>query len=989
MSSIFEDPTRGQAPRPERPGWARGVLITAIVLLALFFAMSAFTGFWTDRLWFRSVGYSGVFTRLVITKTVLFFVFGAVLGLVVVLNMVLAYRTRPRFRPASPEQIGLDRYRQAVDPIRLWVTIGVGVVVGAFAGASGAGTWRDFLLWRNGSPFGSKDPYFHKDIGFYVFDLPWLHHLVDFTMAVTVVSLLATVLVHYLYGGIRLQATRDRLSGAAAAQISVLLGFFVLAKAADYWLDRYDLLNASGGLVTGITYTDDHAVLPAKTILMSIALICAALFFANVVKRTWMLPSVGLALLLLSAILLGVIWPGAVQQFQVKPSEAVKEVPYIKRNIEATRAAYDIADAEVTAYGGQTKLTAAEQREEVANAPGIRLVDPKLIREAFEQQQQLRRYYSVAPVLDVDRYVVDGRERDVVLGTREIDQAGMTADSKNWSNLHTVYTHGYGVISAYGNQRDAAFQEKELPAEPEWAGVKGANAAADLAPEGYTPQIYFGEKSPDYSIVGKASKDARDVELDQPSGDDTDSTSTYDGKAGVGVGSFFRKVLYAWKFGQANIVLSERVNKNSKILYDRNPAKMVEKVAPWLTVDSDPFPAIVDGKVVWLLDGYTTTDQYPLSQRGSYKDMTTDSLANPSEFRTLPTDEINYVRNAVKAVVDAYDGTVTLYAWDEKDPLLKAWRASFPGTVKDKKDIPEDLLQHMRYPEDMFKAQRFQLARYHVTDPNTFYEDTQRWVVPKDPTGSSKPELQKLQPPYRLSVRTEDTAAEGSEPMFSLTSTYVPYDKSNLAAFVSVDADASRSTYGKIRVLELPTSGPVKGPNQIANDFTANAAIQKELQQFNVSTNIHKIYGNLLTLPVGDSLLYVQPLYTQREGGESSGSFPVLNFVLVSFGDRLAIGTTMSEAIAKVLGVGEDTATPDPGDTSGGPVLGDEVIDLLQKADREFAAAKTALGKGDLAGYAEHTDAAEKYVTRALLAAQKSADDAAKKTADKPAKASD
>jgi uncharacterized membrane protein (UPF0182 family) len=972
MSSIFEDPTRGAAPRPERPGWARAVLITAIVLLALFFAMSAFTGFWTDRLWFKSVGYSGVFTRLVLTKTVLFLVFGAVLGLIVALNMFLAYRARPRFRPASPEQIGLDRYRQAVDPIRIWITIGVGLVVGAFAGASGAGAWRQFLLWRHGTSFGKKDPYFHKDIGFYVFDLPWLHHLVDFAMAVTVVSLLATVLVHYLYGGIRLQATRDRLSGAAAAQISVLLGVFVLAKAADYWLDRYDLLNASGGLVTGITYTDDHAVLPAKTILMSIALICAALFFANVVKRTWMLPSVGLALLLLSAILLGVIWPGVVQQFQVNPSQSDKEPKYIQRNIDATRAAYDIADVKVTAYGGQTKLTPAEQREEVANAPGIRLVDPKLIQKAFDQQQQLRRYYSVADVLDVDRYIVKGRERDVVLGAREVDQTGMTEDSKNWSNLHTVYTHGYGVIAAYGNQRNAEFQEKELPAEPEWAGVKGANGAADLAPEGYTPQIYFGEKSPEYSIVGKASKGARDVELDQPSGDDTDSTSTYDGKAGVGVGSLFRKVLYAWKYGEPNIVLSERVNKNSKILYDRNPAKMVEKVAPWLTVDNDPFPAIVGGKVVWLLDGYTTTDQYPLSQRASYKDMTTDALGNPSEFRTLPTDEINYMRNAVKAVVDAYDGTVTLYAWDEKDPLLKAWRASFPGTVKDKKDIPEDLLEHMRYPEDMFKVQRFQLARYHVTDANTFYEDTQRWQVPDDPgTGDSK--IEKLQPPYRLSVRTEDTAADGNEPMFSLTSTYVPYKKQNLAAFISVDADASRPTYGEIRILELPTSGPVKGPGQVANDFATDATIQDTLTRFNAATQVHKVYGNLLTLPVGDSLLYVRPLYTQKTGNESSGNFPVLNFVLVSFGDRVAIGTTMSEAIAKVLRV-DTSGTPDSGDGGDQPVLGDQVVGLLQKADDEFVAAKKALAKGDLAGYAEHTDAAERYVNRALLEAQKAAE---------------
>ncbi|HSX66069.1 UPF0182 family protein [Nocardioides sp.] len=972
MSSIFDDnPGGAPAPAAGRPGWARGVLITAVVLIVLFFAMSSFTGFWTERLWFDSTGFGSVFSHLIITKIGLFLVFGGIMAATVTANAVVAYRLRPLFRPASPEQVGLDRYRQAIAPVRLWVLLGLAVVTGAFAGGAGADAWRDYLLWRNQVPFGSKDPYFNKDKGFYVFELPWLHHVVDFAMAVFVVSLLVTLVVHYLYGGIRLQATRDRLSGPAAAQISVLLGLFVLVKAADYWLDRYDLLNSGGGVVDGITYTDDHAVMPAKTILMSIAIICALLFFANVVRRTWMLPSVGLALLLLSAILLGLIWPGAVQQFQVGPSQPDKEREYIARNIEATREAYGIADAEVTPYAGKSALTQQEQRDELGNTPGIRLVDPQLIRSAFENQQQLRKYFSVADVLDVDRYQVNGRERDIVLGVREIDQTGIPDDAKNWSNLHTVYTHGYGVIAAYGNQRDADFREQELPDNPEWAGKGASDASSDLAPDGYRPQIYFGEQSPDYSIVGKPSKDARDVELDQPSEGDEDATSTYDGKAGVAIGSTFRQLLYAWKYGDPTIALSGRVYDTSKILYDRKPSQMVEKVAPWLTVDSDPFPAIVDGKVVWLLDGYTTTDQYPLSQHGSYEEMTSDSLASPTEFRTLPTDEINYMRNAVKAVVDAYDGTVTLYAWDEKDPILKSWRKAFPGTVKDKDEIPAEVLDHMRYPEDLFKVQRYQLQRYHVTNADNFYAGKERWEVPADPTVDAPANAAKqLQPPYRLSVRTSDAA----DPVFSLTSTFVPKDKSNLAAFVSVDGDASRESYGKIRILELPSTGPVRGPSQIANDFATDSAIQAKLTQFNVSQNISKVYGNLLTLPVGDSLLYVQPLYTKKAGAETSGNFPVLNFVLVSFGDRLAIATTMSEAIAEVLRVENDDRPSGggegPDDGPGGPVLDDEVVSLLQRADRQFAQAKQALSDGDLAGYQEHTVEAERLVGRALEVAQ-------------------
>jgi len=962
---MFEDEEPDQVRRmpQQRPPRSRALLITVGILVGLFLLMTGLASFWTERLWFESVGYASVFNKLVVTRIGLFAAFGVVMAAVVALNIVIAYRFRPIFRPASPEQVSLDRYRDAVTPIRRWLTLGVALIVGAFAGASGAGKWREFMLWRHGVPFEREDPYFHKDIGFYVFDLPWLHYLVDFAMAVAVVSMIAAALVHYLFGGIRLQSQHDRLSGPAAAQLSALLGVFVLCKAGDYWLDRFDLLNDSGSLITGFTYTDDHAVLPAKNILMFIALICAALFLANVFRRTWLLPTVSLGLLALSAILLGLIWPGIVQQFQVKPSQADKEAPYIKKNIEATRAAYDIETAKVTSYTGKSDLTREEQRAELSNAPGIRLVDPQLIRAAFEQQQQLRRYYSVADVLDVDRYMVDGRERDVVLGVREIDQAGMTEDSKNWSNLHTVYTHGYGVIAAYGNQRTANYTEQQLPDQPEWAGL-GSDAARDLTPDGYRPQVYFGEKSPEYSIVGKASANARDVELDQPSEGDEDKTSTYDGKAGVDVGRTLNQLLYAWKFGEPNIVLSGRVNENSKILYDRDPRKMVEKVAPWLTVDADPFPAIVDGKVVWLLDGYTTTDQYPLAQRASYKDMTSDALATESEFRTLPTDEINYMRNAVKAVVDAYDGTVTLYAWDEGDPMLQAWRAAFPDTVKDKDDIPPDLLEHMRYPEDLFKVQRFQLARYHVTNANTFYEDTERWEVPQDPNSQSQ-----LQPPYRLSVRD----VTGGDPMFSLTSTYVPYKKQNLASFVSVDADASRDTYGTIRILELPSSGPVKGPGQIANDFATDSGIAEELTQFNVSSTVRKVYGNLLTLPVGDSFLYVQPLYTQREGTEGTGNFPVLNFVLVSFGDRLSISTTMSEAISDVLQAdGSVQPGPDgePGGPSGTVTVSQRVLNLLNKADDEFEKANEALAKGDLATYDEHYDLAQKYVEQALDAAR-------------------
>jgi uncharacterized membrane protein (UPF0182 family) len=522
-----------------------------------------------------------------------------------------------------------------------------------------------------------------------------MHYLVNFSMAALVISLLAAATVHYLYGGIRLQTPGDRLTGAAQVQFSVLLGLFVLAKAADYWLDRYDIVTASGKLIDGVTYTDDHAVLPAKNILMGIAVICAVLFFLNVWRRTWTLPSVGLGLLVLSAILIGLIWPGIVQAFQVRPTEQDKEAHYIAMNIAATRMAYDIQDVDLEPYnGGSGSASSSDANAVLTDAASVPLVDPQLVHQAFEQIQQVRSYYSVANVLDVDRYNIDGTDRALVLGARELDQSGLPSDARNWSNLHTVYTHGNGIIAAFANQRPADDGSEGI--EIQWAEGQQANQnALSDATGGYESRVYYGEQSPDYSIVGKL-PGAKDVELNLGGESDSSEATTYEGKGGVAVGTTFRKLLYAIKFGDPNFLLSQRVNADSKVLYIRNPRQRVEKVAPWLTVDSDPYPAIVDGHILWIVDGYTTTDRYPLAEKESIQTMTDDALSQANNLPIVPTDQINYMRNAVKATVDAYDGTVKLYAWDTEDPMLKAWSSAFPGTVLPKTDISPELLDHLR-----------------------------------------------------------------------------------------------------------------------------------------------------------------------------------------------------------------------------------------------------------------------------------------------------
>jgi uncharacterized membrane protein (UPF0182 family) len=590
--------------------------------------------------------------------------------------------------------------------------------------------------------------------------------------------------------------------------------------------------------------------------------------------------------------------------------------------------------------------------------------------ETFNQLQQVRGYYSVPGVLDVDRYLIDGRERDLVVAAREISLEGLPNASKNWANEHTVFTHGYGMIAAYGNQRNASDDPELNDGKPVWA-------ERDIPPVGklgkYKPQIYYGEHSPEYSIVGKA-PGGPNVELDVPQGNGEpgeSKTTTYTGSTGVPIGSLWHKLLYATKFGDTNILLSSRVHPDSKILYDRSPRQRVQDVAPWLTVDNDALPSVVGGRIVWILDGYTTTDRYPLSEKNSLSEMTSDALNPRTAYATLPSDQINYMRNAVKAVVDAYSGTVTLYAWDTSDPILKAWMQAFPGVVQPRSAIPHALLEHMRYPEDMFKVQREMLARYHILDPKTWYGTNDLWEVPQDPAEPSR-----KQPPYRLTV----SPTPGANPVFSLTSVYVPYNRQNLAAFISVGADAANpQTYGKIQILRLPDDTQVSGPSQIANTFNNDPKVADQLLAFKRSGASVEA-GNLLTLPVGGGLLYVEPLYTKREGG--AGNYPVLRFVLVSFGNDVGIGDTLEHALDDLPGLNSPPGNgenPGAGNGTGGQngkgqtEVSPAALKLLQQANQKFSQAEQDLKAGDLEGYARLVNEGRSLVAKAVRQAEQPA----------------
>jgi uncharacterized membrane protein (UPF0182 family) len=922
-----------------------------------------FTSFWTDLLWYRSVNATNVFTTQLWTRIGLFLAFGALMAAAVAVNAWIPYRFRPVFQSMNAEQASLERYRLAIEPLRRILLIAVPLVLGVLAGASASSEWQEWLLWRNATPFGTTDPQFGMDVSFYAFTLPFLRFVLGFLFATVVLSFIAALVVHYVYGGLRLQSPEGRTSPAARAHLSVLIGIFVLLKAVAYVLDRYDLAVDQSGLVPGLTYTDVNAVLPAKTILVFVALICALLFFITAWRRVWLLPGVGISLLVVTAILLGLIWPAFVQNFQVNPNKPDKEAKYIQANINATRAAYDLNSIKLTKQQA-APATSESVQDLIDQTTSVPVVDPSQIAQAFAQLQAVFGYYTVPPVLDVDHYPIDGSDRAVVIGARELDQNGINASDQNWSNLHTVYTHGNGVIAAFANQRPA--DNSVESSQIEWA--QGQDPDQDSLEQSAGPfqqQIYFGESgvgSPGYSIVGKA-PGAQDTEVDMtPNG--ALSRTTYAGGGGVGVGGFFHKLMYGIKFGDANFLLSSRVGPHSKVLYYRDPVERVEKVAPWLTLDGDPYPVVVDGGIQWVVDGYTTTDQYPQSERDSFSDMTSDVVGRPPGVRTLPTDQINYMRNAVKATVDAYTGEVKLYAWDETDPILQAWESAFPNTVLDRDQIPRALLPHLRYPEDMFKVQRFQYARYHVEDPSDFFQANNPRQVAPDAVRKDE-----NQAPIRMFVPDPQTG----DMTWSLTSSYVPNNKTNLAGFITADSDPTTSDYGTVTV-EQPRGDNVPGPAQAFSQLISDPHITSKTQSFRLG-DASPLYGNVVSVPLPGGLMYVVPVYATRQQ-TSTSSYRTLRYVMVSFGSKVGIGESLVDAITDMVG----TTPPDTGNGNPGSNNGDgngnnqkpgkgttaKALSLLEQAQRDFDAADRAQAAGRGADWIRLTHKARTEVAKAL-----------------------
>ena len=664
-------------------------------------------------------------------------------------------------------------------------------------------------------------------------------------------------------------------------------------------------------------------------------------------RRSWLLPAAGTALLVISSVLIAGLYPTAIQQFQVKPSESSKEAPYIERNIKATRAAYDLNGVEIQDYNATLSTSAGQLAKDAATIANIRLMDPNVISATFRQLQQIKPYYTFPQSLDIDRYTIDGVSRDAVVAVRELNIDGNP--SRNWINDHLVYTHGFGYVAAYANTVDA--------------DGKPSFAVGDLPPTKglgeFQPRIYFGENVPDYSIIG-GKKTESPVEFDYP--DDSSANGqknyTYTGTGGVAVGSTINKLLFAIKYQEQRILLSNLINADSKILYNRSPRERVAKVAPWLTLDGDPYPSIVDGKVMWIIDGYTTSAGYPYSQTTSLSTATADALtANSTSITAQTNTKVNYIRNSVKATVDAYNGTVTLYQWDEKDPVLKTWMKAFPNTVKAKSTISKGLLDHIRYPEDMFRVQRDILSSYHVNNSAAFYGGQDFWRVPRDPStfGANAG----AQPPYYMTVQMPGAKT----PAFSLTTPFVPRGgRENLSAFAAVNSTAGPD-YGKITVLQLPRSTNIAGPSQVASNFEAKPEVANALSLLRQGGS-DVVLGNLLTLPVGNGLLYVQPVYVLATA--NSAAYPLLQKVLVSFGDVIGFDSSLKGALDQVFGGNSGTSS-----STANPTTSNSSADLasaLQSAKQAIADGQAALAKGDFSAYGRAQDRLKSAIAAAIAA---------------------
>ena len=945
--------------RPQRKTSPFSIAVGIVAAIAV--ALLSAAGVFTDLLWFRQLGFESVFVTEIAGQVLAFLAGWLVMTVLVALGLGLAWRNRPVYLKL-PEASPFQAYQQMLEGVGKLVRWGLPVGLGVFGGLIVSRQWQTVALWLNGSDFGQTDAHFGLDVGFYVFQLPFWTFAVGYLSGAVLLAALINGAVHLIYGGIRITGRDVRVSKPARIQLTALVALYLVIQGASLWLDQYATVTSNGALFTGVNYTAANAIIPGLQILALISVAVAVLFLITAIIGKWRVSIIGTTMMVLSSLVLGGLYPWIVQTFQVVPNERTLESPYLQHNIDATRLAYGLDGVEVVDYDAKVVAEPGALRNDAKTTASIRILDPALVSDAFRQLEQYRQYYSFPNRLHIDRYEIDGQVQDTVIAVRELNQSGL-GESQSWYNSTIVYTHGFGLVAAYGNKRDTDGKPLFLQ-----SGIPSVGALGE-----FEPRVYFGANSPLYSIVG-AAEGSQPLEFDYPAGADgeNETYTTFEGDGGPKIGDFLTRMAYALKFQSEQILLSDAINQNSQILYNRDPATRVAEVAPYLTLDSEVYPAVVDGRIKWIIDGYTTTANYPFANAENFNLAKLDSASD--SFGSGPST-INYIRNSVKATVDAYDGSVDLYAWDEEDPILDAWMGIYPDTVQPRSAMSAELMSHVRYPADMFKAQRSILGRYHVTEAGAFYSQQDAWMTPNDPVEGTG--IGELQPPYYLTLQAPGEA----QSKFSLYSTFIPQStgetaRNVLTGYLIANADAGNQAgkvngdYGKLTLLNLPRETIVPGPGQVQNNFNADSKVSSLLNLLRQgSTRV--LNGNLLTLPVGGGLLYVQPVYIESTG---ETSYPLLQKILVAFGDQIAFEDTLEEALDALFGGDSGVETPtDPGSSNTGStssgtvdVSSPELSSALSAAAEAIKDKQAALAAGDWNAYGEADERLAKAVEDAL-----------------------
>jgi uncharacterized protein len=915
----------------------RWPVVAIAVVVAAFILLSILSNFYIDILWYREVHLSPVFWTRIWAQAGLASAFFITFFALLLVNLYVTRRLVPKAVALTPEQEIVERFRENVEPYLRWALPLGAAVLSLFVGLAASGHWQEFLLWRSsgGIVFGNPEPVFHRDPAFFVFTLPWLKYLQGWLFGSLVGVTVIVGIGHFLQGGIRPQAVglSDKVDPQVRAHLSVLLGLVLLAKAWGYYLGRFDLLTSRRGVVEGASYTDVNAQLPALTFLTIVAVICALLFFVNARYRVWSLPIIAVGLLLLVSILLGTAYPAFIQQFRVSPNEQQYELPFIERNIAGTRRAFSLDRIRLEERPFVSRVSPDDIRANEATVSNIRLWRPSVLKENFQSVQRIRQYYDFNDV-DVDRYTVsDGERRVLMVSGREVTQSGITGTGRTWQNQHLVYTHGFGAVAAQVNSITA----------------DGAPVLTleDIPPQGEPvtdqPRIYYGERDDVRFVVVKA----KSSELDYQ-GATGQTPFTYDGQGGIPLGGTFRRALFSWRFRDANLLISGQIDSDSRILINRSITARAADPVPFLTFDDDPYMAVTSKGYVWIWDAYTTTDGYPYSQSVDLAEATAG---------LLDAQQANYMRNSVKTVVDAYDGTVTYYA-DLNEPIMQVWNRAFPGVFTPIEDAPEEIRAHFRYPENLFQTQAFHFANYHVQDPAAFYRKQDFWEIPNDPTVSSSTDGasptstgKKLQPNYLL-MRLPGEDVE----RFHLVIPFQPEARLNMVGWMAANSDPDG--YGDLVAFTFPSGRDVDGPGLVFSRINSDKDFS-EARTLLGTGGSEVQFGDLLTIPIGDSILYVLPMYVRAN---QEAAVPELKLVMVVNGASVSVGTSLSEAIQEATGAAAGGGPPPP---EGGGTVDQQIQQLLTQAVDHFAAAETALRNGDLAAYQSELEQAKALVERA------------------------